>query len=159
MICTIISDGSELDRNCRNEKEKPYPEIKGRLRETIWKLFCEGYTGYYVNCEYGIPLWTAEIITALKLYNDIDLNIVVPFEEQCRDWCEENRDRYYALHEKADNVVFACREFEEGCYDIAAEMMIDESDLAVIIGRSGSVDRLEKYAKRSGAAVRRIDAV
>ena len=31
MICTIISDGSELDRNCRNEKEKPYPEIKGRL--------------------------------------------------------------------------------------------------------------------------------
>ena len=159
MICTIISDGSELYGNCRNEKEKPYPEIKGRIRETIWKLFCEGYTGYYVNCEYGIPLWTAEIITALKLYNDIDLNIVVPFEEQCRDWCEENRDRYYAIHEKADSVVFACREFEEGCYDIAAEMMIDESDLAVIIGRSGSVDRLEKYAKRSGAAVRRIDAV
>lgn len=83
MICTIISDGSELDRNCRNEKEKPYPEIKGRLRETIWKLFCEGYTEFYVNCEYGIPLWTAEIITALKLYNDIVLNIVVPFEEQC----------------------------------------------------------------------------
>ena len=159
MICTIISDGSELDMNCRNEKEKPYPEIKGRLRETIWKLFCEGYTEFYVNCEYGIPLWTAEIITALKLYNDIDLNIVVPFEEQCRDWCEENRDRYYAIHEKADSVVFACREFEEECYDIAAEMMIDESDRAVIVGSSGSMDRLEMYAKRSGAAVRRIDAV
>lgn len=159
MICTIISDGSELDRNCRNEKEKPYPEIKGRLRETIWKLFCEGYTEFYVNCEYGIPLWTAEIITALKLYNHIVLNIVVPFEEQCRDWCEENRDRYYGIHEKADSVVFACREFEEGCYDIAAETMIDESDLAVIVGSSGSMDRLEMYAKRSGAAVRRIDAV
>lgn len=38
-------------------------------------MYCNGYDTFQVNCEYGIPLWTAEIITALKMYNSIFLDI------------------------------------------------------------------------------------
>ena len=55
MICTIISTGEELLSECRNEHEKPCVKIKNQLREMIWELYCQGYTGFYVNCEYGIP--------------------------------------------------------------------------------------------------------
>ena len=32
-----------------------------------------------MNCEYGVPLWSAEIIIALQMYNDIELNIAMPY--------------------------------------------------------------------------------
>lgn len=82
MTCTIISAGEELLLDNKNEHEPPYPMIKEKLRELIWELYCKGYHCFYVNCEYGVPLWTAEIIAALKMYNDITLNIVLPYEEQ-----------------------------------------------------------------------------
>ncbi len=77
MNCTIISTGFENRLTCKNEYEKPYPEMKQILRETIWKAYCSGYTDFYVNCEHGIPLWAAEIICALKLYNNIKLHIII----------------------------------------------------------------------------------
>lgn len=85
MIYTIVSTGFENDIQCKNEHEPPYLGIKKRLREAIWEAYCGGAYEFYVNCEYGVPLWAAEMICALKMYNKIKLHIVVPYEEQCRD--------------------------------------------------------------------------
>ncbi len=153
MICSIISDGCELRSKCRNEHEMPILKVKNKLRDTVWQLYNDGYDEFYLNCEYGIPLWTAEIIAGLKLYNNITLNIIVPFEEQCRDWSENERDRYYSVHEKADNIIFACSEYEDGCYDTANEIMIDLSELVVI---SGNNEAAERYAKDNGMPIRKI---
>lgn len=144
MICTIISNGEEHNIKYRNEHEKPFLTIKEKLRETIWQLYCEGYDEFYVNCENGIPLWSAEIIVALKLYNQITLNIIVPFEEQCLNWSEDKRDRYYTIHEKADTVEFVCTKYENGCYQTAVEIMIDKSNLVIIFGNS---EKAESSAK------------
>lgn len=43
MTCTIISTGEKLNLVCKNEKEPPYPEIKEKLFEKIWELYCKGY--------------------------------------------------------------------------------------------------------------------
>ena len=78
MTCCIIS------RNNRymNDNEPVCLETKAKLRELIWELYCSGYAEFWVNCEYGIPLWAAEIVIALKIYNDIKLHIAMPYEEQ-----------------------------------------------------------------------------
>ena len=55
-VCTIISTGEEIMQNCKNEYEPPLADIKGKLREIIWGLYCNGYDSFYLNCEYGIPL-------------------------------------------------------------------------------------------------------
>lgn len=83
---------------------------------------------FYVNCEYGIPLWTAEIICVLKIYNDIHINIIVPYEEQCLNWSENLRNRYYNIHEMADSVSFAERKYTIDFYKTAEKIMISKSD-------------------------------
>lgn len=92
MICTIVSTGEELNILCKNEKETPYPEIKSKLREKIWELYCRGYNSFFMNCEYGVPLWCAEIVSAMKIYNDIELHIAMPYDSANRpDFLREFR--------------------------------------------------------------------
>ena len=151
MVCTIISTGEELMQNCKNEYEPPLADIKGKLREIIWGLYCNGYDSFYLNCEYGIPLWSAEIICALKKYNDIKLNIAMPYEEQANDWYEDQRERYFSVHSLADDVHMLNTQFYEKCYDEADEYMIDQSDLLLVFGIKNSGDFLHsiKYARKN----------
>lgn len=134
MTCTIISTGEELKLVCKNENEPPYPEIKAKLREKIWELYCKGYDRFWINCEYGVPLWCGEIITALAMYNDIELNIAMPYEEQSTNWVEEHRDRFFKLHAESDNVEIVSHHYTDKCYDLADEHMIDDSALLLVVG-------------------------
>ena len=43
MTCAIISTEEEKDFICKNKFEPPYTEIKTKLREKIWQLYCCGY--------------------------------------------------------------------------------------------------------------------
>ena len=153
MTCTIISTGEELNLICKNENEPPYLEIKAKLREKIWNLYCKGYDIFWLNCEYGVPLWCGEIITALAMYNDIELNISMPYEEQSTNWVEEHRDRFFAVHAASDHVELISNQYTENCYELADEYMIDESDLVVIVGSPDQNDSLRKYAESIGVKV------
>ena len=153
MTCTIISTGEELNLICKNENEPPYLEIKAKLREKIWNLYCKGYDSFWLNCEYGVPLWCGEIITALAMYNDIELNIAMPYEEQSTNWVEEHRDRFFAVHADSDHVELISNQYTEDCYELADEYMIDESDLVVIVGNPDQNNSLRKYAESMGVKV------
>lgn len=153
MTCAIISNGDEkLIRN-KNELDEPYITLKRKLREIIWLIYCNGYTDFYNNCEYGIPLWSSEIICALKFYNNINQHIVIPYEEQCIDWCEELRNRYYSVHEKADSVTLASTHYFDNCYDNANKIMIDKSNIILIFGKYNDEIYATKYAKSKGKRI------
>lgn len=132
MTYTISSTGFEKKFTRKNEHEEPYLTIKKQLCNFIWKAYISGVSSFCVNCEYGIPLWAAEIICALKQYNNIRLHIVIPFEEQTTDWGENLRDRYFAIHEKADTVVMASNQYTPNCYNLADEIMAANSDMIFI---------------------------
>lgn len=151
MVCTLTSTGEELMQDCKNEQEPPLTDIKAKLREIIWGLYCNGYDSFYLNCEYGIPLWAAEIICALKKYNNIELNIVMPYENQSKDWYEDQRDGYFIIHNLADDVYMLEKQYYEGCYNDTDECMIDQSDLLLVLGYKNSGDFLHsiKYAKEN----------
>lgn len=153
MVCTIISSGIEFEAKKYNEFEEPIVTIKEKLRNAIWHLYCKGYNVFYLNCEYGIPLWSAEIITALKLYNDISLRLVIPYEEQTTDWYEDIRDRYFTVHEKADTIEFASSQYSEDCYELCSEIMIEQSDLLLVFGECKAS---EDYAKNSNCRVLKL---
>lgn len=150
MTCAIVSTSEELLLKCKNEHEPPYPEIKAKLRDKIWELYCKGFNSFYVNCEYGVPLWTAEIICAMKMYNDIRLNIVTPYEEQSADWNEDYRDRYYDAHACADNVCMIGTRYSSDCYDEADRYMIDNSDMLLVCGKRENGLYSVKYANERG---------
>ena len=153
MTCTIISTGEELNIACKNENEHPYPEIKEKLRNKIWELYCKGYDTFWCNCEYGAPLWCAEIITALAMYNDIVLNIAMPYEEQSTNWVDEYRESFFNVHAHSNHVELISRHYNENCYKQADEYMIDDSDLVIIVGKADQNDSSGKYAKSIGVKV------
>lgn len=154
MTCTIVSDGSELLHKYQNEHEKPYPEIKERLREIIWTLYCNGYDTFCTNGEYGVPLWASEIICSMKMYNSMTLNIVMPYEEQALGWLDEIRERYFKVHAKADKVILKNHVYRDGCYDEADRIMIDDSDLLAVFGAKDSKSYAAEYAKKIGALIK-----
>lgn len=153
MTCSIISTGEELNLVCKNEFEPPYPEIKAKLREKIWELYCKGYDRFWVNCEYGVPLWCAEIIVALQIYNDIELNIAMPYEEQSTNWVEEHRERFFSLHNASDRVEIISNQYTDDCYDRANECMINNSDLLLVVGKNHIGMHYLKYAADLGVNV------
>lgn len=132
MTCAIISKAL-VNTGSINEFEPPYCTLKEELRQMIWELYCEGYTDFYSNCEYGVPLWCAEIVIALKMYNDIRLHIAMPYEEQATKWGEDYRDRFFTVHEKADTVKILSTHYTKDCYDTADEYMKAMSDKYVFI--------------------------
>lgn len=132
---SIISTGYEKGFIYENEYEEPYVTIKKKLRKIIWQAFVHGADSFYVNCERGIPLWAAEIICELKEDNDIHLHIVIPYEEHCLNWSEEYRNRYYAVHHKADTVGFAEKQKSPDSYRLADKIMIKNSDMVFIFGK------------------------
>ena len=159
MICTIISSGEELNLVCKNEFEPPYPEIKAKLREKIWELYCKGYNTFWVNGEYGVPLWCAEIVIALQIYNDLYLNIAMPYEEQSTNWVEEHRDRFFAIHADSDHVEIISNWYTKNCYDLADEHMIDDSELLLVVG--SNIDKCygTRYAKSHSVKIDSLDVL
>lgn len=157
MTCTIISTGEELNLVCKNEFEKPYPKIKAKLRDKIWALYCKGYDTFWVNCEYGVPLWCAEIIVALQMYNDIELNIAMPYEEQSTNWVEEHRERFFSLHTASDRIDIVSYQYTDDCYDLADEHMIDDSDFLLIVGSNADSCYGGGYAKSHSVKIEHFD--
>ncbi len=160
MTCTIISTGEELLADNKNEYEPLYLRIKAELYMLIGGLCSQGYDSFYCNCEYGIPLWAAEIIGSLKqLRDNIQLYIVTPYEEQAVQWTEEHRDRWFRVHERADSVILAGTQYHPDCYSQADRMMIEKSDLLVICGKEDNLPDAVKYAEAQGVEIFRASVL
>ncbi len=148
MTCTILTSGEEINLRRLNELEPPYPAVKKRLREAVLQAFWDGCDKFYVNCEYGIPLWAAEMVIALKMYNPVSLHLVIPFEEQCTYWHEEWRDRYFEIHSKADEVILASTHYYSQCYRDAEKIMIRKSDMILVYGTAPAAVEYAVWCKK-----------
>ena len=82
------------------------------------------------------------------------MNIFMPYEEQAAGWVESQRHRYFIIHEKADDVVLVSTQFHPECYQEADEQMVDESDLLVICGNTGSIPEIAQYAGQQNVPVK-----
>ena len=154
MVCTIISAGDELLLRNKNEYEKPYPMIKDKLQDMIWGLYRKGYDTFCMNCEYGIPLWSAEFICLQKAAgNPIMLNLFTPYEEQSVEWVESHRVRFFNVHALSDESILVNTQYTSDSYQEANERMVDESDLLIICGKKGSMPEIEKYATQQSVQV------
>lgn len=148
MTCTIISDGKEIHASHRNEEEPPMVYVKNHVFILIQRLLAGGYDSFYVNAEYGVPLWAAEMLIAFRQFNKITVHIVIPYEEQTTEWSEDLRDRYFAVCEAADSVEIAATRYTTDSMELAERRMIDESDMLMICGENGSKAAAVQYAAK-----------
>lgn len=127
MICAIASSGEEVYLSSAEAQV-----LKQRMFLVLLSLFRQGYTDFYVNCNYGVPMWAAEMLCKMKMRFPIRVHIAAPHEQQCEHWLEHHRERYMAVHEKADTVTFVSKPDDSDSYRRADEYMAERSNLLLV---------------------------
>lgn len=150
MTCTFSCTQTDVNWFHQNEFEPKISQLKKEIIKMLRLLIDSGYTDFYVNCEYGIPLWTAELICLLKKTDQIFLHIAVPYEEQCSNWPEAFRDRYFRLHTLADTVTFVNKQYAKDCYQKTDAFMADKSNLIVVFGNPVNKSYIAEYSQNTG---------
>ena len=128
---------SEKELSLRgNEYEEPFITFKKELWAVLKGLYAKGYQRFITTAEWGIPLWAGEMLVELRTQNpDIMITIIVPYEEQATDWLEYQRDRYYKLHQDADEVILLNTQWCETAEEDALAYALEQSDLLFVFGK------------------------
>ncbi len=151
ITCGIASSGEEVFLNPKEQQI-----LQQRLALIILHQHKWGCRDFYVNCNYGVPLWAAEIICKFKKYMHINLHISAPHEEQSTHWEECHRDRYMRVHQMADTIAFVSLPHNPDSYRCADEFMVENSTFLLMYGDPDAETYIEEYAKDIGKIVEHI---
>lgn len=132
-----------------DEEDEMCTLIKLKITELVAVLAREGVACFVTDCEYGISLWGAEIVLAQKIFTPkITLKLCIPHENQAVKWAPSWRERYFNIHEMADEVeIFNNRDF-------CTEEMCNEADILIFVGTDSS--RVLENFEKAGKTVHKI---
>lgn len=151
MTCSIVSSGEEIYLTAEESQI-----LKQKISMLLLYLLSQGYTDFYLNCNYGVPLWTAELLCMFKKKFPLKLHIATPHEEQCAHWKESHRKRYMAIHEQADSVTFVSSTHDPDSYLCADEYMAEHSNLILVYDTRNIGLYMVDYAADIGVQVQYI---
>ena len=153
--CTV--SGGSVDESPFGQDER-HPDciaLKLALSNKFSTLIDNGIKDFFINAEYGIPLWAGEILTGLRqiLVSSHRVHICVPYEEQAARWSDEVRERYYNLHETADSVTMLRTRYTENCYQETDHFMLNQS---VMLLTDNSNAALTEYARKANKHIEKV---
>lgn len=130
--------------------------IKQSLYNEIDYAIYEGYESFLFGACYGFDLLCAEQVLIRKQiikFKDpikIKLIAVIPFEDQATKWNECNRNTYFDILSKCDEIIILNKHFKIGCYYERNRYMINNSSkLICYYNRSGGgTGYTVEYAKK-----------
>ena len=156
--CTISGSMVQKLSYAQDELHPDCVALKLALTEEISGLCNSGVTNFFTNAEYGVPLWAAEVIVAMRGFRVTPpkIHIIVPYENQAVRWNEQIRERYYNIHESADTVTMLNSQYSDDCYDAADEFMIDNS---VLLLTDGGNKYISDYAKKKNKQVAMVKSL
>lgn len=130
------------------------------LNNEIDKAIYKGYDTFIFGACYGFDLLCAEQVLKRKqiIKNTVPVNIkliaAVPFEDQAVRWNKQDRDKYFSILSKCDDVVILNKRFKAGCYHERNRYMVDSSKLICYYdGSAGGTSYTVEYAKKRSVKV------
>jgi len=141
-------------------KEK-LEELKETLQEEIDKAIENGFDTFYFGACYGFDLMCAEAVLKRKRiinFNNpkiIILIAVAPFEEQAKNWSEEDRELYYDTLAQCDDVIMLNTSYKPGCYFQRNRYMVDNSSKLICYydGGRGGTEYTVRYAEKNNLEI------
>lgn len=126
-------------------------EIRKKLRETVIYLIENENVKTFINGgAIGFDMLSAEEILDLKKYYDIELKMILPCTNQDEKWKNYYRERYRTILKNADEVIYVCDKYENGCMQRRNRKMVEESD--IVLGycerRAGGTYFTMSYAEK-----------
>ncbi|MBQ7131969.1 MAG: DUF1273 family protein [Oscillospiraceae bacterium] len=134
MVCSIISDGKEIDDEYIDEYKYDYSVIRTLLRFQIDSLLDDGFDEFYINCSCGTPIWAGHYLALLTAMNSAKLHLILPCENMTDGWSRDTKDKFSVILKSADSIKYVSKEYTPDCYAISENMLIDAADLIVLCG-------------------------
>ena len=128
-------------------------EMKTELAQQIMVLRQQGVTQFSVACDYGVGLYAAEIINALRDNTpELLLFCVTPYEEQAAKWTPALRERYFDMLVKCTHMTAVYTHKQPGAQLEAYRTIIRQSDMVLAVydpasARGDDADRAIAYAQ------------
>ncbi len=139
---TLCFSGHRTEKLPKGKKE--FNLMTQSLIYEINKAIMDGYDTFMFGACYGFDLICAEQVLIRKQiirHTDpvkINLVAVVPFEEQAARWSERDREKYFNILSKCDEVITLNKQYQDGCYHERNRYMADNSS-RIICYYDGSV--------------------
>lgn len=156
---TLCFSGHRTEKLPKNTKEL----IK--INQHIYNEICNsincGYENFLFGACYGFDLICAEqVLLRKKIIKQIEpmrinLIAIVPFEEQAIRWNENNRNTYYEILSKCDEVITLNVHYRTDCYYERNRYMIDNSSKLICYynGSDGGTKYTVKYAEKNSIPI------
>ena len=120
--------------------------LRQRILFLLLHLYQQNYTEFYTNCAWGIPLWSAELISVMKkTYPDILLHLALPHEKQAEKWPFSMKKRYLHVQKSADTVSYLSAPDDRQTFQKADRFMIQNNDLLLFYGKQGFLNYARQY--------------
>lgn len=135
-----------------DEEDADCKAMKLELLQQIMVLRQQGVTQFMVACDYGVGLYAAEAINAMRETDgNLMLFCVTPHEEQATKWAPYLRERYFTMLEKCTYLSMVNRHWKPDCQLTAYKRIIDQSNIVLAVyapalNRSDDIDKAMAYA-------------
>ncbi len=134
-----------------NEEEESCIALKAALRDALTQLIAEGVTVFLTDLE-GTGLYAAEELLRLQaLYPAVQLECLLPFEEQAAKWSESLRDRYFYILEHCASVALFGTRHTEGCEEACRALAAERADVVLAVGVAAAAMPKDKEVRMLSA--------
>ncbi len=126
------------------------------LRQKIYSLAEEGFTGFLCGGALGFDTLAAEAVLSVRSRRpDLTLTLALPCPEQDRAWPEPARERFRTIMEAADEVILVSPEYHRYCMMQRNRFLVDHSRLLVcyLTDDRGGTAATVRYALKLGRPV------
>lgn len=156
---TICFSGHRTEKLPKSEKN--FIKLILDLNLEIENAISEGYDTFIFGACYGFDLICAEQILKRKQIvrhtdpSSINLIAVVPFEDQAARWKEQDRDKYFNILSKCEDVITLNKQYKSGCYHERNRYMVDNSNKLICYydGSGGGTKYTVEYAEKQSVQI------
>lgn len=137
--------------------------LKEAIRKEVVTLINCGIKTFYTGMALGVDTWSAELVLEQKAQHpELKLIAVLPCETQANSWTITQRERYFNLLPKCDEVVYVSKQYTRTCMFERNRYMVDHARylIAVYDGeKRGGTAYTVSYARRLSRQIIIISAV
>ena len=128
-------------------------KVAVRLREIIAEQIKTGVVFYGAGGARGFDSLAAQIVLEMKKeYPQLRLILVLPCEDQTREWRSEDIAVYEDIMRRSDKVVYVSREYTPDCMHKRNRHLVDHSGTRIcyLTRSTGGTAYTVDYARRKG---------
>lgn len=156
---TVCFSGHRTEKlpKCTEELE----HLRDMLREQIDKAITDGYDTFIFGVCEGFDLMAAQMILyrkrVIKLGDPPNIKLIaaVPYEEQPKDWSEDDRNLYFETLALCDEVITLSTHYRRGIFYERNRFMVDNSTRLICYCKTskGGTKYTLDYAEKQGLEI------